>query len=46
MDIKKTLEEQLVSIEKQISISGISERRAMLELAKSNVLLGLQKYEK
>lgn len=46
MDIKQTLQTQLQQVEREINSSGYSERRAMLQVAKANILLALQKYEK
>jgi hypothetical protein len=45
MDIKKMLENQLEDINHLIYMAENYEQRVMLECAKVNILLGLQKYE-
>lgn len=45
MNIQKLLEQQLKEVELEISNTGASEKRALLQIAKSNILTALQKYE-
>ena len=43
--IKRELELQLVEIEKRLECVFVGEEHAILQLAKANILIGLQKYE-
>lgn len=45
MNIQRKLEEHLLEVEQEISQTGMSDKRAMLQVAKSNILIALQKYE-
>lgn len=43
--IKQKLQSQLLEIENELNYTTSNEEGALLHIAKSNILLGLQKYE-
>jgi len=46
MNIKDELTKQLEEVNIELEMTGYTEKRAMLQVAKSNILIALQKYEK